>query len=197
VDHDPRFQRLLDALRVVAPALQDAGIPFVLGGSMACWVHGAPPPTNDIDLAIRPADVDRALETLVAAGLRAERPAERWLVKAHHDDALVDLIFEPLGLEVTDDLLAAAQVRDVAGLRLGIMALEDVFTSKLLALDEHHLDFEYLLAIARPVRERVRWDEVRERTRHSPYAAGFLSLLERLDVAPPGTADGVRGGARG
>lgn len=192
MDRDDRFERLADTLRVVAPVLQDAGIPFLLGGSMACWVHGAPPPTKDIDLAVRPADVDRALEALAGAGLRVEHPPERWLVKAHHDDVTVDLIFEPLGLEVTDALIDEAPILSVVGLRLAVMALEDVFTSKLLALDEHHLDFEYLLAIARPVRERVRWDEVRARTERSPYAAGFLGLLERLQVMPDDTQDGVR-----
>jgi hypothetical protein len=186
VRSEGRFEDISATLRVVVAALDDAGVPFLLGGSMACWVHGSPPPTKDLDLALLPEDADRALAALEAAGLRAERPPEGWLVKAWHDDVCVDLIFEPLGVEITPELIDAAPIRGVLGLRLPVMALEDVITSKLLALDEHHLDFEYLLAITRPIREQVDWDAVRRRTDDSPYAASFLVLLERLEVVPEG-----------
>jgi nucleotidyltransferase DUF2204 len=179
-----RFEDICDTLRVVVGALDEAEVPFLLGGSMACWVHGSPPPTKDLDLALRPGDAERALAALEAAGLRPEHPPEGWLVKAWHGEVCVDLIFEPLGVEVTSALIEAAPVRGVVGLRLPVMSLEDVITSKLLALDEHHLDFEYLLAITRPIREQVDWDEVQRRTAQSPYAAAFLVLLERLDVLP-------------
>ena len=110
-------------------------------------------------------------------------------MKAWHGDVCVDLIYEPLGIMVDQERIEAAPVLGVLGLRLPVMALEDVFTSKLLALDEHHLDFEYLLAITRPIREQVDWDAVRRRTEASPYAAAFLVLLERLDVLPGGDGD--------
>lgn len=179
---DERFAHIIDALRVATAALDGAGVPFLLGGSLACWVHGGPAPTKDLDLALRPEDADAALTALADAGMRAERPAENWLLKAWNDGVCVDLIYEPLGVEVTHELIAAAPVRNVHGLRIGVMRLEDVLTSKLLALDEHFLDFEYLLAITRPIREQIDWEEVRRRTEQSPYAYAFLTLLERLDV---------------
>jgi hypothetical protein len=188
-----RFEEIAATLRVVVGALDDAEVPYLLGGSMACWVHGAPPPTKDLDLALRTADADRALAALEDAGLRPERPPEGWLLKAWHGDVCVDLIHEPLGVVVDQERIEAAPVLGVLGLRLPVMALEDVFTSKLLALDEHHLDFEYLLAITRPIREQVDWDDVRRRTDASPYAAAFLVLLERLDLLPgeaPATSSG-------
>jgi hypothetical protein len=181
---DGRFEDIAATLRVVVAALDAAEVPYLLGGSMACWVNGSPPPTKDLDLALQPEDADRALAALEQAGLRPERPPEGWLVKAWHGDVCVDLIHEPLGIVIDRERIEAAPVRGVLGLRLPVMALEDVFTSKLLALDEHHLDFEYLLAITRPIREQVDWDEVRRRTEASPYAAAFLVLLERLDVLP-------------
>jgi hypothetical protein len=63
-----------------------------------------------------------------------------------------------------------------------VMALEDVFVTKLLALDEQTLDYKGLVQIARPVREQVDWDEVRKRTAPSPYAAAFFTLIEGLGV---------------
>jgi hypothetical protein len=68
-------------------------------------------------------------------------------------------------------------------MRIRVMALEDVMTSKLLALGEHALDLESSLRIARSLREQVDWSEVRARTAQSPYARAFLYLIEELGVA--------------
>jgi hypothetical protein len=66
-----------------------------------------------------------------------------------------------------------------------VMALEDVMVTKLLALDETHLDFQGSLDIARPLREQIDWGEVRERTKESPYARAFFTLVEELGVVEP------------
>jgi hypothetical protein len=36
--------------------------------------------------------------------------------------------------------------------------------------------------MARPVREQVNWDEVRNRTEESPYAQAFFTLVEELGI---------------
>jgi hypothetical protein len=188
---DDRFDGIVKALRVAVPALHAAEVPFLLGGSTAAWAYGGPRPLKDLDLIVRPEDAGRAQQALVAAGFRPEQPPEDWLLKAWLDDALVDLIFGPRGLEITDEVLARGREHSICALRVRVMALEDVLTSKLLALDEHQLDLADLLQIARAIREQVDWDEVRGRTQHSPYAAAFLTLLERLGIttdrasAPP------------
>jgi hypothetical protein len=190
VADDERFTDIVGALRAVVPVLHEAGIPYALAGSMACWAHGGPQPFNDLDLVLKPEDADAALEALGAAGFEQERPPERWLVKAYHGGVLVDLIFDPLGGPVTDELLASAETLDVLALRVPVLRLEDVFTSKLLALGEHQLDLGALLTMARPVREQVDWDAVRRRTGDSPYARAFFVLLEELGLVP--SSDTVR-----
>jgi predicted nucleotidyltransferase len=165
--------------RAVAP-LERQGVPFVLGGGLACWARGGPRSSNDLDLMLKPEDAERALEALAAEGMRVERPPEQWLLKAWDGDVLIDLIFEPAGLPMTDAVLARAERLTVAGVRVPVMALEDVITTKLLALDEHSLDYEPLVAVARSLREQVDWGEVRARTDGSPYAAAFFTLLDRL-----------------
>jgi hypothetical protein len=65
------------------------------------------------------------------------------------------------------------------------MALEDVLAAKLHALDDHHLDYEGLLEIARPLREQIDWKDVKSRTSDSPYAAAFFTLVEELGVVEP------------
>jgi hypothetical protein len=185
---DDRFERIAATLRIAVAALDSAQVPFAVGGSMACWVHGGPPPTNDLDLAVAAEDAEAALAALAGAGLRPDHPPEGWLLKAWDGPVCVDLIFEPLGLEITRKLIEAAPRLGLLGMRPHVMRLEDVFSSKLLALNEHYLRFEYLLAVARPIREQVDWAEVRERTSGSPYAVAFLTLLEGLTLIPPAGA---------
>lgn len=178
------FDAIVDALRAAVPALRDADIDFMLGGSMAVWAYGGPEPTNDLDLMLRQEDAERALEVLQRAGMRTEHPPEEWLVKAFHGDVLIDLIYGPRGLPITDEALGRATIRNLSALRVPVMALEDVLATKLLSLDEHQLDLAWLLQISRAVREQIDWAALRERTGHSPYAAAFFTLVERLGVAP-------------
>jgi hypothetical protein len=48
--------------------------------------------------------------------------------------------------------------------------------------NERTLDYEHPLQIARSLREQVDWDEVRARTAHTPSAAPFFTLVERLGI---------------
>jgi hypothetical protein len=65
------------------------------------------------------------------------------------------------------------------------MTLEDVFVTKLLALDERSLDYAPALEMARPVREQVDWADVRRRTAESPFAKAFFTLIEELGIVTP------------
>ena len=172
------------ALRIAIAAMRDANVPFVLGGSFAAWARGGPLPQNDLDLMVKPADADRALEALAAAGMRTERPPEEWLVKAWHGDVMVDVIFHPSGLEMTDDVLARADTLSVMAISTPVMALEDMLATKLMALDEHSLDYSGLLAIARALREQIDWDALYVRTAGSPFATAFFTLVRELQIAP-------------
>jgi hypothetical protein len=173
---------LVETLKHSAAALRDAGVPFALAGSAACWARGAPEPRNDIDFAIAPDDRDRAERALANAGMRTERPPEGWLLKGYQDDVLVDVIWKLAGCPSTAEVLARADELSVQAVPMPVLALDDVMTSKLCAFDEQSLDFAATLSIARALREQVDWAAVRERTAASPYARGFLALLEELEV---------------
>ena len=177
------FESIEETFKRAVSALDRADVPFLLGGTLACWARGGPETRNDLDLMLKEADAERALRALAEAGMRAERPLEDWLLKAWDDEVLVDLIHHPIGVTITDAVIARGEVHDVAAMRVRVMALEDVFTSKLLALGEHALDLESSLQIARSLREQVDWAEVRARTAHSPYARAFLRLLSELRIA--------------
>jgi hypothetical protein len=182
-DEQP-FADIEHALKRAAAALRDAGIPFLLGGSLASWARGGPQTRHDLDLILKPEDAERALETLQQAGMRPERPPEDWLFKAWDGDTLVDLIYCPKGLPVDDDLIARGEELSVLGMDIRVMALEDVMATKLLALTEHSLRYEGLLQIARALREQIDWPAVRARTADSPFARAFFVLAEGLGIVP-------------
>jgi hypothetical protein len=176
------FEAIEATLRKAAAALERRRVPFLLGGSLAVWARGGPESCNDLDLMVRREDADPALGALEEAGMRPERPPEGWLFKAWDEDVLVDLIFAPKGLTIDDATFDRSERVSVFGLELRAMTLEDVLTTKLHALHEHHLDYDPLLQMARPVRERIDWERVRSATEDSPYARAFFTLAEGLGL---------------
>ena len=179
-------------LKKTVAALREAQIPFLLGGSLAVWARGGPESHHDLDFVIKPEDADHALAVLEEAGMRPEKPPEEWLHKAWDGDILVDLIFAPRGLDVTDELIDRGDLLHVIGITIPVMAIEDVLATKLMALHEHELDYTAVLRIARSVREQIDWPSLRKRTRGSPYALAFFVMCEELGIVPS-DAHGLRG----
>ncbi len=186
-DEQP-FSDIESSLKKAAAALRQADVPFLLGGSLASWARGGPESRHDLDLMIKRADVDRALEALAEAGMRPEHPPEEWLVKAWDGDVLVDLIFCPKGLPITDEVIARGEVMSILSMEMRVMAMEDVLITKLMALTEHHLRYEGLLAIARALREQIDWQHVRAVTAESPFARAFFVMVEGLGEVPAAPA---------
>jgi predicted nucleotidyltransferase len=183
-EQEREFERLLDAMKNAGGVLQQAGIPFVLGGGLACWARGGPKTEHDVDFLVKPGDAQRAQQALAQAGMRTENPPEGWLLKAYDDRVLVDLIFNPRDGPIDDALFDRAEELEVYAMRLKVAPLEDVLVQKLLVLSEQNPDYTSVLELARSVREQVDWEEVRERTKHSPFAKGFFTLLEELEILP-------------
>jgi hypothetical protein len=176
------------SLKKAVAALRESGLPFLLAGSLAVWARGGPETRHDLDFVVKAEDARGALSALEAAGMRPEIPPEEWLFKAWDGDVLVDLIFHPRGLEVTDEVMERGDWLHILGITIPVMSIEDVLATKLLALHEHELDFTALVRIARSVREQIDWRYLRSRTKDSPYAAGFFVLCEGLGVLPDGQA---------
>jgi hypothetical protein len=184
VSENDEFGALIDTLKVVVSVLRDCRVRFMLGGSLAAWARGGPEPKKDLDLMLKPEDAQRALECLTAAGFQPERPPEEWLLKAHHDGVLVDLIFQPSGLAITDEVLDRADIVPVMAVGTPVMALEDALVTMLMALDEHSLDYTRAVAIARSLREQIDFERLKHRTRESPYAQAFFTLVKEMGIAP-------------
>ncbi len=183
---DGTFDELLSAMRTAAAALRDAGIPFALAGGLAVWARGGPETEHDVDFVIRPDDSARVLAVLREAGFRCEQPPEGWLYKVYDSScAMIDLIFAPNheGQDVVDEYLARADELEVHAIRMPVMSVTDVLSTKLLALRQHEVDYDSVLEAARSCREQVDWAALRERTAASPYAKAFFTLADELGLS--------------
>lgn len=176
------FHGLLGTMKRATAALRDADVEFMLGGGFAIWARGGPPTDHDVDLYVRERDALAALEGLVAAGFREDRPPEDWLYKAWEGDNLVDLVFRPAGGPIADEHFARATTMEVNAQRLPVAAIDDVLVTKLLAMTEQEPDYRAVLEVARSLREQIDWNVVEERTKESPFARAFFTLGEGLGI---------------
>ena len=171
-------------MKKAVAALREADVRFLLAGSLAVWARGGPEARHDLDFVVKPEDADRALGVLADAGMTPEEPPEEWLHKAWDGDVLIDIIFAPRGLEVTDEVIERGELLHVVGITIPVMSIEDVLATKLMALHEHDLDYTSVLRIVRSVREQIDWPSLRARTRGSPYALAFFVMCEELGIVP-------------
>jgi hypothetical protein len=179
---------LTESLKRSIAALERQEIPYLLGGGLGCWARGGPPSSNDIDLMLKPEDAERAQAALAEAGMRPETPPEQWLRKAWDGDILVDLIYEPSGMRIDDEVIARGEEMSVEAMQIRVMDLDDILVTKLFALDEHSADYRDLILITRSLREQIDWAQLRERTAESPFARAFFTLADGLEISPGATA---------
>jgi len=179
---DNTLNGMVPTLKKAAAALRDAGIPYLVAGGVASWVRGGPSTDHDLDFLIKPADADRALDTLADVGLRPEKPPEEWLFKAWDGDVLVDLIFCPAGLDVDDELIERGEEREVEAMTMRVLSAEDLLVSKLMAMSEHSINYRSCLEIARALREQIDFGDVRKRTEGSPFGRAFFVIAEGLEI---------------
>jgi predicted nucleotidyltransferase len=162
------FRRVLaDAIRVA----EATGLPHAFMGGIASTALGRPRWTHDVDLLVRPGDARAMLRAFAAAGFETEETDQAWLYKATRDGVLVDVIFESTGGIVLDDeMLERVREARFEGLRLSVLAPEDLLVIKAIVHREHRqrhwfdalalvetgeLDWPYLLRRAEPNPRRV------------------------------------------
>jgi hypothetical protein len=193
-------EEFLPTLKKAASALRDAQIPFILAGGMAAWARGGFGTDHDLDFILKPDDAERALEVLVAAGMKPERPPEEWLLKAWDGPILVDLIHSPSGLEITDEVIERSDWMPVYAIEMRVMRVDDILITKLMAMTEHTMNYRSCLEIGRALREQIDWAYVRDMTASSPFARAYFALIEGLGIldvpAPEGLSSGENGRAQ-
>ena len=127
-------------LRSLAAALRDAGIPFMLTGSVAGAYHGAGRATMDLDLVIdpRPADLDAFVARVAASGAYVSAEAAR---AALADRSMFNVVDVESGWKAdlivrkarpfSEEEFRRRQSVDLLGVRIDVATLEDIVLAKL------------------------------------------------------------------
>jgi hypothetical protein len=181
-------QMVEQTLKSVSAALRDEHIPYCLVGSLSAWARGGPESSHDLDFGIKYEDSLKVATALEKIGMEIEIPPEDWLFKAWDtrfpgkEATMVDLIYAPSGVLITDQVIERADTMDILAQKMPVLDATDLMTMKLLSLREQNLNFSSTIATARSIREQINWPLLYERTKNSPYAQGFFTMIKELEL---------------
>lgn len=140
--------------------LHEGGVPFMLGGAYAFAQYtGIERHTKDLDIFVRPADVERTLDVLGAGGYDARLEFPHWLGKAHCGGDFVDIIFSSGNgaCPVTDDWFAHAERSKVFGVPVLLTPAEEMLWQKALILERERYDGADVAHIIHCRAEQLDW----------------------------------------
>lgn len=141
-------------------ALQDAGIPFLIGGAYVVEVYaGVSRQTKDFDLYLRPQHVDLAIKALKRVGYKTEKTFPHWLAKAERGRDCVDLIFRAgNGLcEVDDSWFERAHNSNFLGLGVKLCAPEEMIWMKAYIMERERFDGADVAHILQSCADKLDW----------------------------------------
>lgn len=179
-------ETLTAVIRDAVAALEDAEVPYALMGGLASSIYGRPRATADIDLFVKIDDAMRALETLGSAGFEVEETNPKWIYKASRDGLTVDLMFAVYGgITLDDEMIARTRNEELAGVRLRVLAPEDMIVIKAISHDDqsprHWYDALGIIAAC-----ELDWDYLLRRARHGARRVlGLLVYAQSVDLVVP------------
>jgi len=148
-----------ESLRV----LKDTQIPFLVGGAFALEVYtGVSRHTKDLDVFVRPNDVERLLLVLTQAGYRTELRFPHWLAKAYKDEHFVDLIFgSGNGICTVDDgWFDHGYPAEVVGVPVVLTPPEEMIWSKAFIMERERYDGADIAHLFRAQSKSLDWSRL-------------------------------------
>ncbi|HXK58672.1 MAG TPA: nucleotidyltransferase [Acidobacteriota bacterium] len=146
--------------------LNGSGVPYVLTGAFALHAYtGLWRNTKDLDVFIRPQDVERTLKAFSGSGFKTEILEPHWLSKAHKSNYYVDLIFGMANgrVEFDDDFVLPGKKMEVAGEQADLIRLEELIVSKVFIAVRDRFDGGDVAHLIRCVEGKVNWSRITTR----------------------------------
>jgi hypothetical protein len=147
-------------------ALRAAGVATLVGGGFALYLYLKRwRSTKDLDLFIRPDDVEPALAALAEAGFRVELTDPAWLAKALRDGVLIDLIFCSYNglLPVDDSWIAHGRDALLLGVPVKLVGPEEMIVSKAFVAARDRFDGADISWMIRTLGPTLDWERIEER----------------------------------
>jgi hypothetical protein len=143
--------------------LKQSGIPFLVGGAYALAKYtGVVRHTKDLDVCVRPRDVNRVLALFANEGFATERSFPHWLAKVYRDHAFLDVIYSSgNGLcDVDDDWFRYAVEADVMGVRVGLCPPEEMIWCKAFIQERERYDGADVAHLIRSRGDSLDWERL-------------------------------------
>ena len=187
-ERDTSEERFVSVLRDAVKAIEDADIPYAMIGGIPSVVLGRPrwSPNEDIDFFVKPEDAKKVLEVLDGAGFETEERDPQWLYKAKRDGVVVDVIFRSSGdFYIDDEMFQRAFIGEFKGLKLRMLAPEDLVVMKALAHKEDTPQYWHD-ALSIIARSELDWEYLVRRAQVGPRRAlSLLMYAQSNDLAVP------------
>ena len=151
------------AYREALRLLTAADVPFIVSGGFAIHYYtGIWRYTKDLDIFLRPADRDTALNALATAGYRTEIVVEHWLAKAFTGDMMVDLItgFGNGLITVDDGWLERAAPIDLLGIETRVVSVTDLIWAKSYVAGRERFDGADIVHLIYRATDRIDWQHL-------------------------------------
>jgi hypothetical protein len=154
----------------VLGTLIKAEVPFLVGGAYALApLTGIVRHTKDLDVFLKPDDLDQALLALQSAGYRTDRTFPHWLAKAFDTDLehalFVDLIYRSGNgvAEVDDGWFEHALDNEVLGIPVKLVPAEESVWSKAFVMERERFDGADVAHLIQALGPDLDWDRLLER----------------------------------
>ncbi|MBS0421630.1 MAG: nucleotidyltransferase [Proteobacteria bacterium] len=167
-----------DFYRRVMESLQDAGLPFLVGGGFALGHYTRIlRDTKDFDIFVRREEYDAIMKVLARAGFDTELTFPHWLGKASCQHAYVDVIFNSGNgvVYVDDDWFRHAARGKVFGLDALLCPVEETIWSKAFIMERERYDAADIMHLILARAENIDW--TRLVARFGPHWRVLLSHL--------------------
>jgi hypothetical protein len=158
--------------------LNRSGVPYLVGGTYAFrYYSGITRPTKDVDIFVRPRDLQRVLDALARIGFKTEIAFSHWLAKAFVGDRFIDVIFNSGNgvLEVDDEWFAHAVDETVLGVPVKLCPAEEMIWSKAVIMERERYDGADVAHLLRHCSGMVDWERLLRR-----FGASWRVLLSHL-----------------
>lgn len=164
----------------VLDSLREASVEFLIGGAFALrYYTGIGRNTKDLDLMIRPGDVEGVLKLQRKLGFHADYAFSHWLAKVHCGEYLIDIIYRAgNGLcEVDDVWFANARETTIFDRKLPISPPEEMIWQKAYIMERERFDGADVLHLLRHCAGEMDWDRLLAR-----FGEDWRVLLSHLVI---------------